>query len=227
MKEDLAILKSIWSKRADGKWALHSMKGIELRPRSGFAADYFKIQSKIELMTNTPGGTLEDLMSSFGPTEFLLKQSIVPVIAWNEGDEEIRCIGTAFFISCSGYLMTAGHVMRDPQDSDYAIIEKQDDNVFKIGDKLTMGVLIPINPAAQSGQFMMCPVEKCWFWGSTRETPLFHEKSQFEFDTDIAVFKIPPHPTGGAYQPLNLSLAPIRTGDYTFAIGYGEMTRSC
>ena len=51
-------------------------------------------------------------------TEFLLRQSIVPIVAWNDGDDEIRCIGTGFFISATGYLLTAARVLRDPIDGE-------------------------------------------------------------------------------------------------------------
>jgi len=31
------------------------MKGIELKPREGFGADYFKIKDKVVLLTDRPG----------------------------------------------------------------------------------------------------------------------------------------------------------------------------
>jgi hypothetical protein len=88
-----------------------------LKPRAGFAADFFPYQSQLELMTSSPATTnIYELFTSFGSTDFLLKQSILPVVAWVEGEPAIRCIGTAFVISCTGYIITACHVLLDPQD---------------------------------------------------------------------------------------------------------------
>lgn len=81
------------------------MKRLTLTPRAGFDPEFFAFESHLELMTSHPsGGTIQDLLSSFGPTDFLLKQSILPVVAWAEGESVIRSIGTAFVISCTGYL---------------------------------------------------------------------------------------------------------------------------
>jgi hypothetical protein len=59
MKQDrserIAILKSIWKKNEAGVWALHDVKGIDLKPRQGFEADYFKIEDEMVLLTQQPG----------------------------------------------------------------------------------------------------------------------------------------------------------------------------
>jgi S1-C subfamily serine protease len=111
----VAILKSVWRKDRDGSWGIHDIKGLALKPRAGFDSDFFPFQSQLELLTShLAGSSIPDLLSSFGPTEFLMKQSILPVVAWVEGDNVIRCIGTAFVISCTGYLITACHVLLDP-----------------------------------------------------------------------------------------------------------------
>src|ERR1700685_2808704 len=117
--DDIGILKSIWKKSAAGVWCIYDIKGIDLKPREGFKKDYFKIENEVNLLTQRPGHIMDNLFASFGTTEFLVRQSIVPVAAWNEGDEKIRCIGTGFFISASGLLMTAAHVLRDPVDEKY------------------------------------------------------------------------------------------------------------
>jgi len=45
MKQDrserIAILKIDLEKNEAGVWALHALKGIDLKPRQGFEADYF------------------------------------------------------------------------------------------------------------------------------------------------------------------------------------------
>ncbi len=76
------------------------------------------------MLTDRPGPVMRDLFSTFGLTEFIIRQSIVPIVALNEGDQGMICIGTGFFIIASGLLMTADHVIRDPIDDQYADFTK-------------------------------------------------------------------------------------------------------
>src|SRR5690242_19686610 len=94
--DGIGILKSIWKKTEAGAWAVHDLQSIDLNPRDGFGKDYFKIKSEVNLLTHSPGPIFENLFSTFSTTEFLVKQSIVSVVAWNEGDKKMRCIGTGF-----------------------------------------------------------------------------------------------------------------------------------
>lgn len=231
---DLGILKSIWKKEG-GRWVVHGLHGLDLKPREGFEKDFFKIHSEMELLTQRPGPVMQDLFSSFGETEFLLKQSIVPVVAWNEGDSEIRCIGTGFFISASGYLMTAAHVLRDPVHEKYAGITQIDDHSFQLDNSLRFGVAIPPNPAMKNAPFnlptpvreakiMIHPIEFAYHWGQDVEGPLFHQEPEFQYSFDIAVLKVKENPFGGGFQPLNIGAHRLNTGDQAVAIGYAEMT---
>src|ERR1700677_4249431 len=104
--DQIGILKSLWKKNEAGVWVTHDIKGIDLNPREGSEADYFKIKDETVLLTQQPGPVMRDLFATFGSTEFIIRQSIVPIVAWNEGDQGMRCIGTGFFISASGLLMT-------------------------------------------------------------------------------------------------------------------------
>jgi hypothetical protein len=81
--KDISILKSLWRKNASGAYVIHGIKGIDLNPREGFEADYFKIKDEMVLLTETPGAIFENIFSTFGFTEFLVRQSIVPIVAWN------------------------------------------------------------------------------------------------------------------------------------------------
>ena len=143
--DDIGILKTIWKKSEAGVWACHDLKGIDLKPRDGFSKDYFKIKNEVNLMTQRPGHIMNNFFATFGTTEFLVRQSIVPIVAWNDGDEEIRCIGTGFFISASGLLMTAAHVLRDPVDENYTNLTQVDERSFRLDESLRDGVLIPAN----------------------------------------------------------------------------------
>ncbi len=120
-KDKIGILKSIWKKNDAGVWTGHDLKSIGLNPRKGFAQDYFKIENEVNLMTQRPGYIMNDFFATFGTTEFLVRQSIVPIVAWNDGDEEIRCIGTGFFISASGLSVETDRLLR-PAAGDHDLV---------------------------------------------------------------------------------------------------------
>ena len=237
--DDIGILKTIWKKNEAGVWAIHDLQGIDLKPREGFKKDYFKIKDdEMNLMTQSPGHVMENFFATFGTTEFLVRQSIVPIVAWNDGDEEMRCIGTGFFISASGLLMTAAHVIRDPVDEKYTSVTQIDKSSHKLGETLRYGVLIPANPAMKnapsppfqidprirSAKWFMCPFEWTQHWGKEIESPLLSQKPEFKLDLDIAICKVRQHDIlGGCYQPLNIGLHNLKLGDSAVAIGYAEM----
>lgn len=218
----IAILKSLWSRRDDGLWAVSDLKSLNLKPKPGSEVDYFTIDSDVELMTRSPQGmSLYQVLASFGTTEFLMKQSILPVVAWCEGDEYIRAIGTASVISCSGYVLTAAHVLLDPFESGYGA--KRQGNGFEYVDALNFGVFMPMNVTLGDRGITFCPFEKTWFWGKWKEGVLFHEPPRFELATDVAICKIPELPHGAAYQPLNMSLNSFIKRESAYSIGYAEM----
>lgn len=236
-KEDIGILKTIWRRNEKGNWIIHDLQGVDLKPRKDFGQDYFKIEDDVILKTQSPGFIMDNLsfFASFGTTEFLARQSIVPIVAWNDGDTEIRCIGTGFFVSASGLLMTAAHVLRDPVDEKYTTTTQVDEKSHKLGDTLRFGIMLPVNPAIRTCPFMeipqeireakwfMCPFEWTQHWGKDVESPLLHEKPKFELDLDIAICKVREQPLLGPYQPLNTGLHNLKLGDSAVAIGYAEM----
>jgi hypothetical protein len=217
----IAILKLLWSRRSDGVWHITDAKGLDLKPKPGFDPDYFQFESDIELMTHTPSANVHEALASFGPTDFLMKQSIVPVVAWRDGDHLIRCIGTASVISCSGYVLTAAHVLLDPFDRGYGAVLQ--DGQLQLADALNFGVFMPTSPAYGTRGIRYFPFEKLWLWGSWRENPLIYEKDRFELLTDIAICKIPHMPYGAAHQPLTLSLNPFIPAEAAYSLGYAEM----
>ncbi|WP_425907740.1 S1 family peptidase [Nitrobacter sp. TKz-YC02] len=241
MKKDqndpIGILKSLWTKNANGVWALHGMKGIDLKPREGFEANYFKIKDEMLLLTDRPGPVMQDFFATFGLTEYLIRQSIVPIVAWNDGDHGMRCIGTGFFISASGLLLTAAHVIRDPIDDSYAEHTKIGDNAFRFDKSLHMGALLPANPAMRNcppdifnvpdemraANSFIAPIEWAYHWGQEVIGPLFHMKPEYKLDLDIAVCKLSENQVGDSYQPLNISQHNLKIGDRAVAIGYAEM----
>lgn len=103
MKSEAAvsIAKGIWSLRGDGKWAIQGLKSLDLEPRTGGNTNYFSIKNGIVVAQ-------PDYVNSVHST---LGESIVPVVAIEPSTNTFRCIGTGFFISCTGLLITAAHVI--------------------------------------------------------------------------------------------------------------------
>jgi hypothetical protein len=219
---EIGILKPIWTRRQDGRWGVHGLKGITLKRKHEHDADFFAFDSDLEMLTGMPPTNLGDMFASFGPTDFLIKQSIVPVVAWIQGASVLRCVGTAFIVSCSGYVVTASHVVLDPQDSGYGKVTARNGNIETI-EGVALGVLIPTNPARSPDGFEFWPFQEAWYWGEWKQSPLIHEADRLASLTDIAVCKLPERPDGSAYQPLNLSLAPFVRGENACVIGYARM----
>ncbi len=221
----ISILKTLWGRQADGQWAISDMKGVDLTSESETDKRFFVLRGDVQLMTNSPNGSLEDVMSLFGTADFLMQQSIVPVVAWIEGEDAIRCIGTASIISCTGYLLTAAHVMMDPLEGGYGAVRQGTQVTHH--DNLNFGVLIPFWGPGIGMTFRKAyrffPFEKMWSWGEWKQSPLLHEDARWEYLTDVAVCKIPEMPNGRAHQPLNMSLNSFVPGEDAYALGYAEM----
>jgi hypothetical protein len=233
-RDALGVLKTIWRRDAEGKWCVHDLQPIDLKPRMGDDANYFRIENDLNMMTQRPGPIFDNLFATFGSAEFLLRQSIVPIVAWNNGDEEMRCIGTGFFISASGLLLTAGHVMRDPVDEGYTALTPIGERVYRTDDSLRFGVILPINPAMRNAPFnipdeirsarcLISEFEWAEHWGQTFESPLFDRKPDFKLDIDISICKVKENRFGGSYQPLNIAPHNLSLGDRAVAIGYARM----
>jgi hypothetical protein len=219
---DIGILKSLWGRSADGRWKITALKGLMLKPLPGSDPTFFRIESQMELMTERPGSNIHGIFGAFGSTDFLVGQSILPVVAWADGERAMRCIGTAYVISCTGYLITAAHILLDPVERGYGDVVREG-NLLQTGRGLNMGVVVPLNPIFGLRGYRFFGFERAHFWGEWKESPLFHVDDRFHYQTDVAVCKIAEMPTGVAHQPLNLSLGPVRVGDRVYALGYALM----
>ena len=225
IKFPISVLKSIWSRRADGQWGISELKALDLTSESELDNRFFVLRGDIQLMTNSPNCSLIDAMSLVGPPELLMQQSVVPVVAWLDGEHTIRCIGTASIISCTGYLLSAAHVLMDPLESGYGAVRQG--HQVKHHESLNFGVLIPSwargNGMTMQKAFLFFPFEKMWNWGKWKQSPLLHKDDKWEHSTDIAICKIAEMPHGNAHQPLNMSLNPFVPGEDAYALGYAEM----
>ncbi|MEQ7532131.1 serine protease [Xanthomonas campestris] len=216
------ILKTLWEKSPVGEWRITQLRALKLLPAQGYSEDYFRIANHFEFPTNHGGLSFQRLIESAGSTNNFLKQSIVPVVALVAGASFLRVIGTAFVISASGLVMTAAHVLLDPEDSGYGDVTNENGAV-RFGDNIQMGVLFPMPPVSRGSSVVrFAPFQSCRFWGGWKESPLFHERDRVDFDTDVAICRLLPHSTE-AYQPLNLSLRPVEVSEQVFAIGYAKM----
>jgi hypothetical protein len=221
-RTDIGILKSLWSRRPDGQWAITDLKGLILKPVAGSDPGFFRFERQMELMTERPSRNIHDVFRSVGSNDFLLAQSILPVVAWADGENAVRCIGTAYLISCTGYLITAAHVLLDPVERGYGKVARNG-NLLEPGPGLHMGVFVPLNPMFGARGYRFFGFERSCFWGTWEGSPLVHVDDQFRYQTDVAVCKIAEMPTGAAHQPLGLSLLPVRAGERVFAFGYALM----
>lgn len=214
-----AILATAWRRDPlNGSWLMDGMESLTFPAPDGAERARFHVLRNAEIRPLLERGTVHDVQSTFGTVESLIKRRILPVVAWVDGEPSMRSIGTAFVISCSGYVATACHVLLDPFDSDYG-----KGRVSRTGihyrDDVNIGVLV----ATFDAGFRFFGFGACTYWGTWRESPLFNERPRLAMSTDIAICKIDGAPDGVAHQPLNLSSRPYRVGDRAMAIGYAEM----
>jgi hypothetical protein len=212
------MLKTFWTRRADGRWQISGMKGIDLRPVPQSDADCFAIQDNLVLVQPTTIGTIKSFLGD----------SIVPIVTHRAEENRLRCIGTGFFVSCSGLLITAAHVVTDPIDRKYGDVTELDDLMIH-AKQLRFGVLIRNNPVFQSRGYQLYPIEWAVFLAERREDPPRIFELDLRLSSDIAICKVPPKLSGPPHQPLTIVQASIRgtgigVGANVAAIGYAEMT---
>ena len=186
--------------------------------RSG--QDFFAVRDDI-IITQTPpiGGTIRSILG----------ESIVPVVAVANGEKRVRCIGTAFFISCSGLLITAAHVITDPIDRRYGNVREADDQIIQT-QGLAFGVLLPNNPLFQAPGFAFYPFEWSMLMAQHRDMPFSFNGVDVKITYDIAICKVPARTnTNYPHQPLTLVQSGLigvgmRVGSVAHALGYAGMS---
>lgn len=216
-KTTLELLKLQFGMNKEGKWAINSMKGIPLRPTEGSGNYFFSIRDDIVM----------EQPSFLSTTKFVLGQSIVPLVAHVQGERVLRCLGTGFFISCTGLLITAAHVITDPIERQYGGIEELDDLTWQARD-LHLGVMIPLNPLLQGNGYIFCAIEWATFLSERTENPLPIAGVNLKLTADTAICKVSPIGEGIPHQPLaivqsGMAGTGMAVGKTATAIGYGEM----
>lgn len=216
-KPTLELFKLHFGRNKEGRWAIKGMKGIPLRPRDGDRNDFFTIQN--DLVAEQP--------DFLGTIKFVLGQSIVPVVAQVPGEAVLRCLGTGFFISCSGLLVTAAHVITDPIERRYGGVKELDGLMWHAGD-LKLGVMIPQNPFLQADGYIFRDIEWSVFLGARTENPLPIAGVNLKLTSDTAICKVSPIAEGVPHQPLAIVQSGLigkgmAVGKTATAVGYGQM----
>jgi hypothetical protein len=213
----MELLKLYFGKNKDSKWAIQFMKGVRLRTGDGNGEGFFPIQD--DLFVAQP--------AFLGTTKFVLGQSIVPVVAHVQGERVLRCLGTGFFVSCSGLLITAAHVITDPIERQYGGVKEIDELMWHASE-LKLGVMIPLNPLLQGDGYIFRDIEWAEFLASRAQHPLPFAGVNLKLTSDTAICKVSPIAEGIPHQPLaivqsGLTGTGMMVGKTATAIGYGRM----
>lgn len=197
----MQILKTFWRKRSDGVWAGDAIRGIELKGGAGADSEFFAVEDDLVLTQATPVSGIP--FQGIGTVCSFMGASIVSIVAHEQGDNELRCIGTGFFVSCTGLLITAAHVITEPIEKKYGGVAEQDDVTWMMRE-LHFGVLVPTNPLFQARGFVFYPFEWTMFLAEKRQHPIPFHGVDLKLNSDIAICKVPERADGPVHQPLNI-----------------------
>jgi hypothetical protein len=212
----LEILKLIFAREADG-WAIQNMKGIALKSEDE-QSTFYKIRD--DLIAVEP--------NIIGSTSWFMGRSIVPIVANVEGDNTLRCIGTGFFISCTGLLLTAAHVISDPIERNYGDVYEAEHLTWH-ARKLKIGAMIPTNPVFEAPAFRFAPLEWAEFLAEQRDIPIPIKGVDLKLTSDIAICKVAQLAPDEPHHPLTIVQSGIigvgmAVGKTATAVGYAGMT---
>lgn len=216
----MKMLKTFWNKRQDDVWQIIDLKGIDLRGKSSSVeVDFFPLLDDI-VVTQTP--------SVLGTVKSIMGESIVPIIAAVEGEEQIAQPGNGFLRQLFGPAVTAAHVITDPIERKYAKPVEVDD-VTWFTEKLNFGALIRVNPLFHGLGYVFYPFEWSMLLAERRESPIPFAGMDLKLTSDIAICKIAPRIDGAAHQPLTTIRPGMRgvgmnIGSPASAVGYVGMT---
>ena len=189
----MELLKLFFGQRHDGAWEIQGLKSIPLNPHGSEGSNFYRVKDDLVLANPPFAGTVK----------WALGQSIVPVVAQVRSEAVLRCLGTGFFISCTGLLVTAAHVITDPIERRYGGVRELDDQSWHMGD-LKLGVLIPRNPLLQGPGYIFRDVEWAGFLGERSDRPLPISGVNLKLTSDTAICKVSPIAYGVPHQPLSI-----------------------
>lgn len=156
-----------------------------------------------------------------------LGQSIVPIVALSADGATMKCLGTGFFISADGLLLTAAHVILDPIERQYGAPRKLSEGGWTF-DELSLGVLIATNPILEGRGWAFQPILWASFLANETESPFPAGKSELKLTSDTAICRVR-RGRDQIHQPLSMIQSGIRgvgllPGKRAMCIGYSGMT---
>lgn len=215
--QGLELLKLHFGKSKDGRWEIAAMTGIPLKTSEDTDEAFFAIRDDLLVAQPALAGTIR----------FVLGQSIVPIVTHVQGESVLRCLGTGFFVSCTGLLITAAHVITDPIERQYGGIKELDELTWHARD-LHIGVIIPLNPMFQGDGYIFRPIEWATFLSERADHPLPIAGVDLKLKSDIAICKVAPIAQDIPHQPLTIvqpgmAGTGMAVGKKAIAVGYGQM----
>jgi hypothetical protein len=215
-EEPLQILKLVFGKR-NGQLGIQAALPLPLRPKIEGSSDFFAVKDAV--IGKQPDHIMT-VLSSLG-------QSIVPIVAMVPGENALRCLGTGFFVSKSGLLITAAHVIADPIEREYGDVRTVDGLGWDTS-RLGLGVLVATNPIFQTPGWLFRKIEWSGLLATYPENPLPFGHRYLKLTADTAICKVEEALPDLLYQPLAIIQPGIRgvglqVGKGAIAIGYGAM----
>ena len=197
--------------------AIEKMAVVPLRSDGDTDTDFYRVREDLFLVQPN---YLSTILSTLG-------QSIVPIVAIVPGENTVRCLGTGFFVSAEGLLVTAAHVVIDPIERRYGGVRQVDENNWFMGD-LNLGVMIMTNPVFQPKGWVFRRIEWAGLLAEHTEHPLPIRGVDLKLTSDTAICKAATPPDNWLYQPLSIVQPGIRgvgltVGKAATAIGYAGM----
>lgn len=214
---DLEIFKPFFGRRGDGAWEIQAMASVPLKPKNAADADFYAIENDMFVAHPNIIGTIHSVLA----------QSIVPIVAHVPGETHLRCLGTGFFISCTGLLITAAHVITDPIDRQYGNTREVDEQTWHFG-RLKLGVMLPVSPLAGFKGYVFRDIEWAGFLGERTTFPLPIRGVEIKLTSDTALCKVTQLAEGIPHQPLPMIQPGLRgvgiaVGKSATAVGYSGM----
>lgn len=213
----LSLLRLWFGPRTDRGWAATSIAPLTLTSPPTRTPGFYAVQNEMVVMQPNIAGT----------TNFFLGQSIVPIVCQVAGESTLRCIGTGFFISCSGLLITAAHVITDPIERQYGGMKEEDDITWRATD-LKLGVMLPVNPLFHGEAYIFREITWSSFLGERTTSPLPFGRTDIRLTSDVAICQVEELAPNVPFQPLiivqpGMAGVGMQTGKRASAIGYGEL----
>lgn len=215
---DAALLKPIFGIRADGRFQIEQLLSLKLEPKPNSGSQtFFEIYDNI--ITGQP--------AYVNTVQAALGQSIVPIVALSADGTTMKCLGTGFFISADGLLLTAAHVISDPIEREYGAPHRLADGSWTLGE-LQLGVLIATNPILEGRGWAFQPILWASFLANETDSPFPGGKSELKLTSDTAICRIGIG-SGQVCQPLSMIQRGIQgigllPGKRAMCIGYSGMT---